>query len=329
MGIMRLLSRRVPGGIAATLLLCIGMVGSVAAADLGLSTGAESGTYYRFGQDLRRLLKPNGIDIILHSSNGAVDNLHAITERPGVQLGIVQSDVLTAIARRQSNVGIRPLADDVHLVFPLYDEQVHVLARGGIDALNRLAGRYVAIGREGSGTYFTAVALFQLARVMPAAMITMDAADALAQLRAGRIDAMVYVAARPVRLLRDAVKPRDGFVLVPVTAPAILDAYAASEIPAGTYPWQPTAVSTVAVTALLVAHDPGRRYCDMIGQFAQHVLVGLSWLVNNGHPYWRRVDVQRPVRGWEQYDCVRDYGTSPAATITHRPLTKDVTEGEE
>jgi TRAP transporter TAXI family solute receptor len=290
---------------AATLLLCAGMAGAVAAADLGLSTGAERGTYYRFGDDLRRLLKPNGIDITIHQSNGAVDNVHAITQRSDIQLGIVQSDVLAALAGHQRNPAIEPFGEDVRLVFPLYDEDVHILARDGINDLNGLAGHYVAIGREGSGTYLTALALFQLVGVVPAAMVAIDGAEALAQLRAGRIDAMVYVAAAPLRLLRDGVKPREGLALVPVTAPAILDGYAATEIPAGTYPWQPAAVPTVAVTAVLVAHDPGRRYCEAIGQFAQHVVAGLGWLVTNGHPYWQRVDIQRRINGWEQYDCVR------------------------
>jgi uncharacterized protein len=312
----------------AILLLCGGMAGAVAAADLGLSTGVERGTYYRFGQDLRQLLKPNGINITVHASNGAIDNVHAITERPGVQLGIVQSDVLAAIAGQHMTPAIQPLGDGVRLVFPLYDEEVHILARGAINDLNGLAGRYVAIGREGSGTHLTALELFRLIGVVPAAMVAIEAAEALAQLRAGRIDAIVYVAGRPVRLLHDAVKQGDGFVLVPVTAPAIIDVYAATEIPAGTYPWQSTAVPTVTVTAALVAYDPGRRYCETIGQLARHVVAGLGWLLKNGHPYWKRVNIHRPVKGWQQYDCVRDYLDSPAATVPHEHQVSDFIEGE-
>lgn len=120
--------------------------------------------------------------------------------------------------------------------------------------------------------------------------------------------------------LRDAVRVQDHLALVPVTARAILDAYVATEIPAGTYPWQPNPVPTVAVTALLVAHDAGRRHCATIGLLAQHVVAGLGWLVKNGHPYWKRVDLARPVRGWEQYDCVRHRAApgSPAASPRER-----------
>ena len=298
------------------LLLCAAMPAAASAADLGLTTGVERGTYYSFGQDLRRLLKSAGINITVHPSNGAVDNVHAITQRPGVQLGIVQSDVLAAIADPAGNSVIRPLARDVRLVLPLYDEEVHVLARGGISDLEGLMGLRVAIGREGSGTYLTALTLFQLAGIVPGAIVATDGAEALTQLRAGRIDAMIYVAGHPVGLLRDGVTRGDGLALVPVTAPPIVDAYATTEIPAGTYLWQPAAVRTVAVKAVLVTHDPGRRHCETIGRFAQYVIAGLGWLVENGHPYWKRVDVEQPVKGSEQYDCVRDYVGGPAASAT-------------
>src|SRR5262249_62178064 len=161
--------------------------------------------------------------------------------------------------------------------------------RDGINDLKRLAGLYVAIGREGSGTYLTALSLFQRASVVPAAMVAISAAEGLAQLRAGRIDAVVYVAASPVRLLRHAVNQSDGFVLVPITAPAIIDAYATTEIPAGTYPWQPTVVSTVAVTAMLVAPDRDPQYCEKNGQFAPHLIAGFGWLGTTRPPQRPRV----------------------------------------
>jgi uncharacterized protein len=290
----------------AVLVVCMS-TGGVSAADLGLITAGEHGTYYHFGQDLRRLLKPHGINVIVHPSNGAAENTRALIDRPRVQLGIVQSDVLAAITDEQQNLAQRAATEGLRLVFPLYDEQVHIVARAGIKDFGELTGQVVAIGREGSGTSLTALALFQLAAVRPAAIIAMDGAQAIAQLRAGQIHALVSVAGPPVRLLRDVVKQQDGLALVPVTAPAILEAYAATEIAAGTYPWQPNAVPTVAVTALLVVRDADRRHCAVIRRVAEHVVKGLAWLVQNGHPYWKRVDLQRPIKGWEQDDCVQQY----------------------
>ena len=41
----------------------------------------------------------------------------------------------------------------------------------------------------------------------------------------------------------------------------------------------------------------------------------LETLQKNGHPKWKAVDLNYPLRGWDQYDCVRKYlGKAPAAT---------------
>jgi TRAP transporter TAXI family solute receptor len=321
---------------AATLLVAPSLAAVAAATDFGLITGGERGTYHQFGQDLKRLLKPSGINVTVHASKGAVDNVQAISQRPEVQLAIVQSDVLTFVADQQSIPPIGRIAQGLRLLFPLYGEEVHVLARRELATLEALAGKRVAIGQEGSGTYFTARLLFRLAEIAPGEMVALDGAEAMAQLKAGRIDAMVAVLAQPVWRFRNDVKVEDGLALIPITSRAILDRYAAAEIPAGTYPWQTTPVSTVATKAVLVAYDADRRDCDSLGRLAQHVAAGMDWLVKNGHPQWKRVDLEQPVAGWEQYDCVQKYvgqaakGGAPSASAGERnPIADAIKEALE
>ena len=79
------------------------------------------------------------------------------------------------------------------------------------------------------------------------------------------------------------------------------------EIPANVYEWQTTPVSTVVVKAVLVSFDFRLRECDSVGRFAQQVARGMEWLTKHGHPRWKRVDLNFPLSGWEQYDCVRKY----------------------
>src|SRR5262249_54225801 len=92
-------------------------------------------------------------------------------------------------------------------------------------------------------------------------------------------------------------------------------------IPAGTYAWQPKAVSTAAVKAVLVSFDFRRRDCDNVGRFAQLLSRGLDNLQKNGHAKWKAVDLNYPLRGWEQYDCVRKYlgKAAPATTAPGQP----------
>ena len=304
--------------VAALALGVLGAAGATDAAELGLITGGERGTYFQFGLDLQRLVKPSGIELSVYPSRGSIDNVYAVYQRPATQMGIVQSDVLAFVTRVQTDPVLRLIAKKTKLVFPLYNEEVHLLARREVTSFDDLADRRVAIGREGSGTYLTARLLFKVSEVAPKEMVLIDTDEALAELKAGRIDAMFYVAGAPVKLFAEGVSADDGLAFVPITNKSVVEFYPRAELPAGTYPGQTAAVPTVAVKAALISYDFRKRDCDLVGQFAQTVAGNLPWLVKNGHPKWKAVDLDAPLRGWEQYDCVsrrlgRAAGRAPAA----------------
>ena len=156
---------------AAILLLLLAASLCPAAEDMGIITGGEKGTYYQFGLDLQRLTKPTGVNLTVYPSKGSIENIFAVYQRPGVQLGIVQSDVLAFVARVQSDPVLSRIAKKTRMVFPLYNEEVHLLARRGIRDFDDLTGRRVAVGRDGSGTYLTARLLFKLSEVAPSEMV--------------------------------------------------------------------------------------------------------------------------------------------------------------
>jgi len=205
---------------------------------------------------------------------------------------------------------------------------VHVLAQRDVTTFDDLAGRRVAIGREGSGTYLTARLLFNVSEVAPAEMVPIDTDEALAALKAGRVDAMFYVAGYPVKLFAEGVKADDRFALVPIRNKSITEFYPRAEIPADTYAWQPAAVETVAVKSVLISFDFRRRDCETVGKLAKMVSDNTAWLVKNGHPKWKSVDLEYPLKGWEQYDCVRKYlgKAAPAATTAARGSANPVME---
>ena len=291
------------------------------AADVGVITGGERGTYYQFGLDIQKLVNRvmPSLGVTVYPSKGSVENIYAVYQRPATQMGIVQSDVLAFVFRVQTDPLLKRIARKIKLVFPLYNEEVHILGRAGITDFDDLANRRVAIGREGSGTYLTARILLKMADVTPRETVLIDTDEALAELKAGRIDAMFYVAGYPVKLLTEKVTADDGLAVIPITNKSIAEFYPVVEIPAGTYTWQATPVSTVAVKAVLVSYDFRQRDCDVIGRFALAMSDGLEWLRKNGHPKWKAVDLNFPLKGWEQYDCVAKYmrkpGGQPAATL--------------
>jgi uncharacterized protein len=288
------------------------------AAELGIITGGEKGTYYQFGLNLKELMATKGISLNVYPSNGSIDNINAVYKRPGIQMGIVQSDVLAFIAKLQSDADLKLIAKKTKMVFPLYNEEIHLLGRSGIGDFDGLAGKRVAVGEEGSGTYLTARLLFELSEIVPQEMLTIGREEALSQLKAGKIDAMFYVAGFPVKLFADDVTENDGLALIPITHKSILEFYPQGEIPQNTYRWQKQAVKTAAVKAVLVSFDYKSTNCDSVGRFAKVVAENLPWLTQHGHPKWKYVDFNYSLKGWEQYSCVRKYLGKPATGTSKR-----------
>ncbi|MFZ0614034.1 MAG: TAXI family TRAP transporter solute-binding subunit [Desulfobacterales bacterium] len=293
--------------VSALVLLCLGSAAAQEATRLkmGIMTGGPKGTYYQFGLDLQKLLARTNIDLRVDNSKGSVENIYAVYQKPGTQLGIVQSDVLAFVSQVQTNPLLKQIASKTRMVFPLYNEEIHLLGKKEIVNFDYLAGKRVAIGTEGSGNYLTARLLFKVSGIEPAETLTIGLDEALAQLKQGRIDAMFYVAGYPVKLFSENVAAEDNLALLPITNKNILEFYPQSEIPAGTYAWQDNAVTTAAVKAVLISYDFRRFHCENVGRVAKYIYDNLDWLIQNGHPKWKTVDLNYPLKGWEQYDCVK------------------------
>ena len=285
----------------------LGFSGMSFGVDMGMMTGGPKGTYYQFGLNLQELVKSKGIRLKVNNSTGSIENLYAVYKRPYTQMGIVQSDVLAFVSRLQSDPILKRIANKTKMVFPLYNEEIHLLGRQDLADFDALEGKRVAIGKEGSGTYLTAKLLFEVSDVKPATMVSISTDEALAKLKGGDIDAMFYVAGIPVKLFEADVTAEDGLALIPIMNKSIVEFYPTAEIPAQTYNWQQQAVNTVAVKAVLVSFNFRRANCEYVGQFAQILKENMDWLRENGHPKWNFVDLEFPLKGWEQYDCVKKY----------------------
>ena len=133
--------------IAGLVLTILVQTPALAATELGITTGGEKGTYYQFGLNLQRLAARTGLSMNVYPSKGSIENVYAVYQKPGTQLGIVQSDVLAFVARVQSDPVLKRIAKKTKMVFPLYNEEIHILGRYGVaefDDLGRPARRYRA-----------------------------------------------------------------------------------------------------------------------------------------------------------------------------------------
>ncbi|MBR0647836.1 TAXI family TRAP transporter solute-binding subunit [Plastoroseomonas hellenica] len=269
---------------------------------VGIIAGGIDGTYIRIAADLAAVLDSERLRVIAMIGRGSVQNIADIMLLRGVDLGIVQSDVL-AFARRER---LFPSVDRlVQYVCKLYDEEVHILVRSGIGAVQDLAGQPVNVDLRGSGTAMTASLLFGALRI--AVQERHDPQDvALERLRRGEIAALVYVAGKPARLFA-GVRAEEGLRLLPLpAAPALLETYLPASFPEADYPAlvPPGGTETLAVGAVLAVYGwpQGSERHRKVARFVEALTANFdAFLRPPRHPKWREVNLAATVPGWTRF----------------------------
>ncbi len=289
-------------------------------------TGGPSGTYIQIGRDISQIAGECGLTYTINESAGSLENFLGVRNRVNTQFGIVQSDVLEYLRTfSQNDPEIARAIFGVRIAFPLYNEEVHVLARREITSLNDLNGRKVAIGSENSGTFLTSSLVLDLAEVRPAERLTIDATASLAALLDGQIDAFFYVAGAPTKLFQTDEIDGSRFHLLPLTDSTLRAVYVESEIPAGTYPFQQEKVDLVAVKAVMMTFDYTpqrnayhRESCKAVSDLVNIVLTNFDRLQTTGHPKWKTVELTDIPPGWDISECVNQ-GLDPEYALECRP----------
>jgi uncharacterized protein len=319
--------------IIASAIVALGVLGTTIASGAddfpkNIMTGGPQGTYIKIGRDLSAAAADCGLQLDVQESAGSLENLVAVKKRLHTQFGIVQSDVLEYVrAYAEDDAELKRSLYGVRIMFPLYNEEVHILAKADINSLADLSGRRVAIGKEDSGTFLTATLVLDIARVNDAERMPIGSAEALPMLMAGDIDAFFYVAGAPTALFEDPSIDGSKFHLVNVTEPQLQATYTKATIPAGTYPFQPEEVEGIAVKAVLMTYDytPSKssyhaQSCKAASDIAAVLLTHLEQFRETGHPKWKDVDLTALPPGWQVGDCVKagmepDYEISCTAAV--------------
>lgn len=275
-------------------------------------TGSPSGTYIRIGQDVAGLARSCGWTLNVRESAGSLENLLGVRQRRLTQFGVVQSDVLEYLRTYEADdpVIARAVAG-VQIAFPLYPEEVHVLAREDVADLAGLDGRRVAVGVEDSGTFLTASLVLEFAGVEPAERVTIGPRESLEAILAGEIDAFFYVAGAPASLFEDPRLTGSGLRLLPLNDERLRAVYQPRTIPAGSYPFQTASIEVVAVKAVLMTYnyDPRRNAyhrlsCEAVSEVSRLIATRFKDLQRDGHPKWRDVDLSDIPPGWSVSACV-------------------------
>ena len=279
-----------------------------------IMTGGATGTYIKIGRDIAGLGKACGQTLNVVESAGSLENFSGVRNRRNTQFGIVQNDVLEYLKTFEANdPEIQQAVRGVRIMFPLYNEEVHVLAKTDIKSMADLAGRKVAVGVKDSGTYLTASLMLDILQVKSVQKVEQNPDKALPALQAGEIDAFFYVAGAPASLFQGDAIDGSKFHLVPITEAPLLATYIPAKIEPGTYSFETQPVDTVAVKAVLMTFDYDKKRnayhrdsCKAVADFSNYIITNLDKLQATGHPKWKTVDLTAVPPGWKVGICVKE-----------------------
>lgn len=335
------MSRRVPGGIFAhdplndrssagarlwqaaviALSLLAGSLGASAqpaplsnsarinAGTVGIISGGADGTYIRIAADLANVLDGDDLRVLPIIGRGSLQNLRDVMFLRGVDIGIVQMDAREQLkAENLQNDAVRKL----RFITRLYNEEVHILTGRDITDIRQLDGRKVNIDKAGSGTNLTARIIFDKLGIKPE-LTTFDQGSSYERLRAGEIQAAVYVAGRPVRAMAE-FQAEGRFHLLPIPFEGeIAETYFPARLANADYPRLIDAdkpVETLAVGSLLAVFnwpENSDRY-NRVRKFVHAFFSRFDEFLQPGrHPKWKEVNLAAEVPGWQRVRPAQDW----------------------
>ena len=282
-------------------------------------SGGIGGTYIRIAADLQAELDDaDNLRILPIIGKGSIKNIEDLLYLRGVDIAIVQSDVLTYL--RNKNV-YGDLQDRVNYVTKLYNEELHLVARRDITDIRQLRGKKVNFGGKGSGTYMTSETVFGALglKVTPSSH---GYEDALEKVRTGELDAMVYVAGKPASIFT-SVKKDDGLHIVPVPYTAELQqSYLPAKLSSKDYGNLVDAespVDTIAVGAVMAVFNwkpkTGRYY--RVKRFIESFFARFDQFQQAPrHQKWREVNLAAELPGWRRYAVAEAWLAENEAKLT-------------
>ncbi len=232
---------------------------------ISILTGSTGGTYYPVGTAYAKLLNQysNGkIEATALEGRASVGNINALCSGEA-NAALAQNDISYYAYHGTTIEAFQGKPQKcIRAVAVLYPETIQIVttASSGINSLQDLAGKKVAVGAEGSGTYWNARQILEAAGLWD--KITPEYkkfSEIVEDLKLGNIDAAFLTAGIPTSAVEQlAAVTQIKIIPVPTEIYQALKQqypfYAQVVIPAGTYQGQDEDVQTVAVMSMLLVH---------------------------------------------------------------------------
>ncbi len=268
--------------------------------------GSITGTYSQLVWDMASLFDDGyELRVVPVLGKGSLRATEDLLYLKGIDVALVQSDVLDFLIQHNVYSNIQ---DVVRYISVLFNEEVHLIARAGIDTIEDLRGKKVSFGPASSGTFMTASIVFDKLGIEVEAL-DFSHQEGLQNLREGKIDAMVRVAGAPVRFLQE-ISWEDQLHIVPI--PLVEGAYLKSTVDSEQYPGliaKGDSVDTIAAVALMAAYNwpsdhPRRAKVQRMVNALHERLPELQ--KDPYHPKWNQVDLEKELPGWTRWQDLPD-----------------------
>ena len=229
---------------------------------VGITTGGTAGTYYPLGGEIAALWMKHiqDLDVSVQSSGGSKDNIIKLNNQEA-ELATVQNDVMYYAYQGDQDFFNGEVIDSFVAIGSLYPELVQVVVAGDSDikTIEDLKGKKVSVGAVGSGVYFNAVQLLEMAGLtlddIQPQYLSFDESSTSFQNR--QLDAFFITAGLPNPAIMD-VASRQEVRLIGLTEDQMgalsekYSFYVPVVVEAGTYQGMKEAVTVPSMNAVLI-----------------------------------------------------------------------------
>jgi TRAP transporter TAXI family solute receptor len=275
-------------------------------------SGTPAGTYLAVAYDMSAVLDDgDNLRVLAVAGKGSVQNVRDILNLRGVDMGIVQSDVMTHF-KQKGELGTN-IDQKLVYITKLYNEEMHLVVNSQINDINDLAGKKVNFAEVNSGTQFSSRIIFQLLGIK-VEEVNMGQNDALVKIKSGEIAGGVFIVGRPAAVLAKLAKDPD-VRLLPVPYSEVLEAnsYLPSVLTSQDYPAlipEGQQVETIAVGAVLAVFnwpantDRHRRVSKFIAALFEKFD---EFQKPARHQKWKEVNLTAALKGWNRFPPARQW----------------------
>ena len=276
---------------------------------VGVAAGKLEGAPIRLVEEMSRVVDDgDNMQVLPIITRGPSYNVHALLYLRGIDLAVINGDVLEFFGKKQN---ISRINQRINYVTQLFNSEVHVLVRPEIKSLEDLAGKAVNFNTKGTSAAFSGPSVFDKLGIRikktfvphPIAMQQMK--------KSNKYAAVVFVTGKPVRPLVKKKWP-EGFRLLPVPfSEKVADFFLPSVLTSKDYPDLIPAggqVQTIAVPTVLAAFNwpknsvRGRR----VERFVQYLFKRWDRLQKPPFdPKWKEINLAAKIPGWNRLPAVQ------------------------